>query len=450
MARPLVVHPGPPLGGTLRPPGDKSITHRAYLLGLLAEGETVVHRPNEGEDCRATLRCVEALGAEVAAGPGVVRIVGTGGRLREPDGVLDCGNSGTTLRLLAGVLATQPFEATLTGDASLRGRPVDRVIAPLRAMGAAMSASAGDRLPPLAVRGGDLKPCPGEFFVRPTPSAQVASAVLIAGLRATGRSAVRVVPGARDHTVHLLRQFGVPVEVSEPGAGAAFTSIAVTGPARLRGCQVQVPGDLSAAAFFLSAAAGSPGAQITCTGVDLNPTRLAFLEILARMGAQVDRTGPGDGRSGEPSGSITVTGAAALQPVDIGPDRVPGLLDEIPAWAMAASAARGASRLRGAAELRVKESDRLSVLAEGLGALGVRVEELPDGLDIHGGRVGGGTVQAHGDHRIAMAFAAAGTRAAGPVTVDDATCIATSYPGFVDDLRALGGVVEGSAAGEAA
>lgn len=447
MARPLVVHPGPPLGGESRPPGDKSITHRAYLLGLLAGGETLVRHPNVGEDCEATLRCVQALGAKVEVGPGVVRLVGTDGRLRSPDTTLDCGNSGTTLRLLAGVLASQPFEATLTGDDSLRHRPVDRVIAPLRRMGATLSARQDDRLPPLVVRGGSLEPCPAEFFVRPTPSAQVASAVLIAGLQATGRTTVRTVAGARDHTVHLLRQFGAPVEYPEPRAGAETRSITVTGPVRLRGCEVQVPGDFSAAAFFLAAAAISPGVRIRCTGVNLNPTRVGFLSVLESMGSCVDVEPTEDVRSGEPRGTVTLTGPALLQPADIGPDRVPGLVDEIPAWAVVASAARGVSRLRGAAELRVKECDRLSVLAEGLRVLGVQVEEYPDGLDIHGGPVGGGLVRAYGDHRIAMAFAVLGTRASGPVTVDDASCIATSYPGFVDDLRSLGGMVEEPLAG---
>lgn len=447
MAHPLVVSSGPLLGGELRPPGDKSITHRAYILGLLAVGETVVCHPNAGEDCEATLRCVQALGAQVEAGPGVVRLVGTGGRLRAPDGPLDCGNSGTTLRLLAGVLATQPFAATLTGDASLLRRPVDRVIAPLRAMGARLSASEDDRLPPLVVQGGPLKPCPGEFFVRPTPSAQVASAVLIAGLHATGRTTVRTVAGARDHTVHLLRQFGAPVDCPGPRTGDESRSITVTGPARLRGCEVQVPGDFSAAAFFLAAAAISPGVRIRCTGVNLNPTRLGFLSVLELTGSYVDFDPAGEVRSDEPRGTITVTGPAVLQPADIRPDQVPRLVDEIPAWAMVASVARGVSSLRGAAELRVKECDRLSVLAEGLRVLGVRVEEFRDGLDIHGGPVSGGTVRCHGDHRIAMAFAILGTRAASPVTVDDATCIATSYPGFVDDLRSLGGVVQETQAG---
>lgn len=431
-----MVHPGPPLAGTLLPPGDKSITHRAHLLGLLAEGETVVYHPNDGEDCQATLRCVQALGAQVEAGLGVVRIAGTGGRLRVPDGPLDCGNSGTTLRLLAGVLATQPFEATLTGDASLRRRPVDRVVAPLRAMGATLSGRDADRLPPLVVHGGRLN---GMCFPQPTSSAQVASTILLAGVLAHGATTVRTSEGVRDHTPRMLRRFGVPVEEQLQPAGARL--LTVTGPAHLQGCSLRVPGDFSASAFFLVTAAACPGARVKVSGVGLNDSRIQLLDTLKMMGATVE-LGPIEIQDGEPVGEITVTGPRELHPADIPPLQVVRIVDEIPAWAVAASAARGTSRLRGAEELRLKESDRLHALAEGLRVLGVQVEEFPDGLDIHGGPVSGGTVRSHGDHRIAMAFAILGTRAASAVTVDDASCIATSYPGFVDDLRLLGGMVE--------
>ncbi len=443
MTRPLTVRPGPPLGGCLLPPGDKSITHRAFLFGLLAEGRTRVENPNPGEDCRATLRCAETLGAGVEREGASVVLVGTGGHLTAPRGPLDCGNSGTSLRLLAGVLAAQPFAATLTGDASLCRRPVDRVILPLRAMGASLSAREGDRLPPLVVRGGSLRPCAEEVFrERPTPSAQVASAVLLAGLSAPGRSTVFTRRGVRDHTVHLLRHFGVPVEYPPPREHEPFRRISLSGPARLAGCRVDVPGDFSAAAFFLAAAAARPGARVVAEHVNLNPTRVAFLDVLERMGAGVEVAVAAEPAGGEPVGTIAVTGPATLGPGDIPPESVPALVDEIPAWAVAASAASGISHLRGASELRLKESDRLHALAEGLGALGVRVEELPDGLDIHGGPLGGGTLGAHGDHRIAMAFALLGTRASAPVTVDDASSIATSYPDFVAAFGALGGRVE--------
>jgi 3-phosphoshikimate 1-carboxyvinyltransferase len=436
MARPLVVHPGPPLDGTLRPPGDKSITHRAYILGLLAVGETVVNRPNVGEDCEATLRCAQALGAQFEVGPGVVRLEGTGGRLRAPDRVLDCGNSGTTLRLLAGVLAAQPFEATLSGDESLRRRPVDRVIAPLRAMGATLSGREGDRLPPLVVHGGPLM---GMCFPQPTPSAQVASAILLAGAQARGSTSILTSGGVRDHTSRMLRQFGVPVEEQLQPGGARLVSVA--GPARLQGCSVRVAGDFSAAAFFLVAAAACPSARVTVPGVGLNDNRIQLLETLKQMGAAVD-VGQIAIEDGEPVGEVIVTGPEELRPSDITPLQVVCLVDEIPAWAVVASAARGTSRLRGAGELRLKESDRLHALAAGLRVLGVQVDEFADGLDIHGGPVGGGLVSAFGDHRIAMAFAVLGSRATGPVTVDDGSCIATSYPGFREALRSLGGRVE--------
>jgi 3-phosphoshikimate 1-carboxyvinyltransferase len=442
-ATPLTVSPGPPLAGRVRPPGDKSITHRAYLLGLLAGGETVVHGPNPGEDCRATLRCAESLGARVEEGQDAVRLQGTGGRLRQPDGVLDCGNSGTSLRLLAGVLAAQPFAATLTGDESLRRRPVLRVIEPLRRMGATLQAADGDLHPPLEVRGGPLT---GLTLTEPTPSAQVAGAILFAGLQARGTTTVLTSWGARDHMAGLLADFGARVEAHRPAGGPMRVSL--EGPASLRGCTVSVPGDFSAAAFFLAAAAASPGARVTVTGVGLNPSRIGLLDRLARMGAEV-QVEPAGARGSEPVGDVTVSGPRELRPDEVAPEDVIRMLDEVPAWAVAASAARGVSRLRGAAELRVKESDRLRALAEGLRALGLHVEETPDGLDLHGGTAAGGAVRSRGDHRIAMAFAVLGTFAAGPVTVDDASSIATSYPGFSDALRSLGGLVrDGSPAGE--
>lgn len=435
---PLVVRPGPPLAGTLRPPGDKSITHRALLLGLLADGTTTIDGGNAGRDCLATRRCAEALGA-VSEGPvDQLRLRGTAGRLTAPGADLDCGNSGTTLRLLAGVLAGQGFEATLTGDESLSRRPVDRVVEPLRAMGATLSARDGDRLPPLRVRGGVLK---GMTFPHPTASAQVSSAILLAAVQARGQTALSTATGVRDHTVRMLRSFGVAVEQRARACGAL--ELRVTGPAPLRGCHVRVPGDFSAAAFFLAAAAATPGAQVQALGVGLNETRIRLLEVLKDMGALVE-VGNVALLGGEPMGDVTVRGPARLTPGYIPATSVVGLLDEIPAWAVAASAAPGVSRLRGADELRVKESDRLGALAEGLDALGVRVEETAGGLDIHGGAVSGGAVSARGDHRIAMALALLGMRASGPVRVDDALCIATSYPGFATDLRSLGGLVDES------
>ncbi len=432
----LTVHPGPPLAGRFEPPGDKSITHRAYLLGLLGEGETVVENANPGDDCERTLACAASLGAAVAREGGRVAIAGRGARLSEPDRVLDCGNSGTTLRLLAGALAPQPFLAVLCGDASLHRRPVGRVITPLRLMGAWLAARDGDRLPPLVVRGGALRPI---TYAAPVASAQIASCVLLAGLSAPGETAVELPGAARDHTERMLRAFGAEVTVS-PRAGSG-PRIAVRGPAPLRGTRVRVPGDFSAAAFGLAGAAARPGASVTACNDLLNPTRIAFLDVLERMGARVERTGLTED-AGEPRGDVTVTGPERLHGFDIPEEWVPRMIDEIPAWAIVACAARGRSRLRGAAELRLKESDRLRALAENLGSLGAVVTEREDGLDIEGGPLRGGTVAAGHDHRIAMAFAVLATLGREPIFIDDAASIATSYPAFAPTLEALGGRIE--------
>ncbi len=432
----LTVRPGPPLSGSFVPPGDKSITHRAYLLGLVAAGETVIERPNQGADCEATLACAERLGAGVTRQPGAVVVKGCGGTLREPDRVLDCGNSGTTLRLLAGILASQPLVAILAGDASLHRRPVARVIAPLRAMGAQLWARDQDRLPPLAIRGGGLRAIEHRVEVA---SAQVASCVLLAGLFAEGRTTVILPMPARDHTQRMLAAFGIPV-TSRPSAPGAISgpSWSVDGPAVPVATRVRVPGDFSAAALFLAVAAASPGALVTARDVNLNPTRTGLLAVLERMGAKVERARVRD-EGGEPVGDVTVKGPDRLRACAIEPEEVPALIDEIPAWSVAAALAEGTSRVRGAGELRVKESDRLATLAANLGRLGVAVEETPDGLAITGGPIGGGEVRAADDHRIAMAFALLGTRASGPVMVEEAGGIATSYPGFAATLAELGG-----------
>jgi 3-phosphoshikimate 1-carboxyvinyltransferase len=435
----LTVRPGRPLSGSFRPPGDKSITHRAYLMGLVATGETVVVDPNPGADCEATLACAAQLGATVTRRDQTVTIAGTAGRLREPDRVLECGNSGTTLRLLAGVLASQPFFSVLAGDGSLHRRPVARIIEPLRAMGAQLWARDGDRLPPLAIRGGTLAAI--EHRV-PVASAQVASCILLAALAARGRTVVTLPGAARDHTQRMLGAFGVNVQTADPdpqrGGGV---SIALEGPAALQGTRVRVPGDLSAAAFFLAAAAATPGASVTARDVSVNPTRAGLLAVMERMGARIERARPRE-EGGEPVADLTVTGPSRLEATDIAPDEVASLIDEVPAWVLLATAARGTSRIRGAGELRVKESDRIAALATHLGRLGVAVEESADGLAITGGPVKGGEVRAADDHRIAMAFALLGTRAQGPVTVAEAGGIATSFPGFAATLAALGGEIE--------
>jgi 3-phosphoshikimate 1-carboxyvinyltransferase len=434
----LRVRPGPPLSGSFTPPGDKSITHRAYLLGAIASGRTRVENPNPGADCEAMLGCVGLLGAGIERSAGSVAIQGRAGALAASDRVLDCGNSGTALRLLAGVLAGQPFRATLDGDASLRRRPMGRILEPLRAMGAEVEAEGDPRAagrPPLTIRGRALTPIDHRCEVA---SAQVASCVLLAGLFARGRTSVTLPRPARDHTERMLAAFGVPVAVA---TAAGAHTLAVNGPAVPRGMPVRVPGDFSAAAFFLAAAAASPGAVVTARDVNLNPTRTGLLAVLERMGARVER-GRVREESGEPVGDVTVRGPGALSATAIEPEELPSLIDEIPAWAVAASAARGTSRLSGAAELRVKESDRLSALAHTLGLLGVAVEERPDGLIVTGGRIRGATVPARDDHRIAMALALIGARAEGPVTVEEAGGIPTSFPAFGATLASLGGVVE--------
>ncbi|HEY3215065.1 MAG TPA: 3-phosphoshikimate 1-carboxyvinyltransferase [Candidatus Eisenbacteria bacterium] len=435
----LTVLPGPPLLGELDPPGDKSITHRAYLLGALATGETRVQNPNPGADCESTLTCLEALGATVERGRGVTTMGGLAGTFLEPDRVLDCGNSGTTLRLLSGPLAAHEFLSVLAGDASLCRRPVARVIEPLRQMGARLWARGGGRFPPLVVLGGALKPV---HYRLPVASAQVASSVLLAGLYAPGSTAVDIPGPARDHTERLLSLMGVELTAEERPDGGR--RVALEGPARPRGTPLTVAGDFSASAFFLAAAAAVPGASVTARRVGLNPTRTGLLDVLAAMGATVltDRVRI---EAGEPVGDVTVTGPDHLQAFDVPPEWLPRLVDEVPAWAIAASAARGVSRLTGAAELRVKETDRLEAIAENFGCLGLSARRLDGGLAIEGGRAAGGLAHSHGDHRIAMAFAVLGTLARQPVTVEDTSSISTSYPGFLEALERLGAVTRGEA-----
>ncbi len=419
------------LSGEFAPPGDKSITHRAVLFGLLAGGETRIIGPNPGEDCRGSLAAAEALGARVAREVGEWRVVGCGGALHEAASELDCGNSGTTIRLLAGIAAGQPFASRLTGDASLRRRPMARVIEPLRRMGATITAADGDR-PPLAVRGGALR---GIAYDVPVASAQVATCVLLAGLRADGRTTVRLPGPARDHTERMLPAFGVPLDVGPlPGGGR---SVSVAGGTILRACDVAVPGDFSSAAFLLAAAAAEPGAEVTVRGVSLNPTRTGLLDVLAAMGAEPAISNRRDA-AGEPLGDVTVRGPAALQAFTVPPGWVPRLVDEVPAWVVLASAAHGISRVTGAGELRVKESDRIVALARNLTACGIAARELPDGLEVHGGVAEGARIEAHLDHRIVMAFAALGARTPTPMTFDDVGSVETSFPEFFATLAALG------------
>lgn len=432
----LRVHPARrPLAGTVVPPGDKSISHRAVLFGGLAEGTTEVTGFLEGEDTRATLAAMQAMGATVEREGERLRIRGSG--LSAPSAALDLGNAGTGIRLLTGALAGHPdlvgCEITLTGDASLSRRPMNRVIEPLSRMGAQIDSEDGRA--PLVVRPAALR---GRDFELGVASAQVKSAILLAGLQASGRTRVTSPAPSRDHTERLLPAFGARVDVD----GLAVT---LDGPQRLRGTTVAVPGDLSSAAFPLIAALLVPDSSVVLKGTGVNPTRDGVLRILESMVASsaVRLSDVGSSSAGaEPVADLQVNYAGPARGVAIEPGLVPLAIDEFPVLMALAAGAEGTTTISGAEELRVKESDRLAVMSEQLRRLGVDVEEAPDGARIRGGAVRGGRVEAGGDHRIAMSLAVLGLVADGPVDVDGADWIATSYPGFVDDLRALGAEIE--------
>lgn len=400
-------------------PGDKSISHRLALFGAVAFGDTKVHNFSEAADCQSTLGCLEALGVAVVREPGLLTLRGQGFEaLREPARPLDAGNSGSTLRMLSGILAGRPFKATITGDESLRRRPVERVAAPLRAMGAKLNAT--DGRPPLTIEGGALHGIDWQLEVA---SAQAKTAVLLAGLQARGRTSVSEPQQSRDHTERLLPAFGVTL-------AREGNRIAVEGGARLQGAELTVPGDASSAAFLVVAALLVPDSEVRIEGVSLNPGRTAFIEVLREMGAAIEthatETGP------EPSGTI-VARSSSLRGTQLGPERVPALIDEIPALAVAGALARGSFSVRGARELRVKESDRIATLAEGLRRMGASLEEHDDGLTLHGGsQLRGARVRSHGDHRIAMALAVAGLVATGETEIEGADCVAVSFPGFFE------------------
>lgn len=430
------VRPARRLSGRVAVPGDKSISHRAALFGALASGRTEITGFLEGGDCLATLKAVRALGAEVTRkGPGHYLVDGTGVEgLSEPDNVIDCGNSGTSARLLVGVLAGQPFWTVLTGDDSLRSRPMDRVAEPLRRMGATVvGRREGSRLP-LAVRG--ARPLKALTYDTPVASAQVKTALLLAGLWADGPVTVREPTPSRDHTERMLGGFGARLTVGPEG-------ITLTPGAPLSGQAVAVPGDISSAAFFLVAAAAAPDAEVTVTQVGTNPTRTGILEVLHAMGASIQaRTAPpgtGSPLAVEPLADLVVRGGT-LRGTEIAGALVPRLIDEVPILAVAACLAEGPTEIRDAAELRVKESDRIRAVATELGRLGARVTERPDGLRIEGGaRLRGAVVQSGGDHRMAMALVVAGLLADGETVVEDTECIATSFPGFLNAVNDLAG-----------
>jgi 3-phosphoshikimate 1-carboxyvinyltransferase len=428
----VVVHPAVRLAGRIAVPGDKSVSHRAALLGGVATGITEVHGFLEGADCLATLAAVSALGVEVtrkAPGDYLIRGAGLDG-LAEPDGVIDCGNSGTSARLLLGLLAGQPFTTTLTGDESLRQRPMERVVEPLTRMGARVIGRQGGRRLPLAITGRrGLEPI---RHASPVASAQVKSAVLLAGLSASGPVSVVEPAPSRDHTERMLAAFGAQVTVEG-------TTVTVRPGAPLTGRPVRVPGDISSAAFFLVAGALARDGEVTIEGVGTNPTRTGVLDVLAAMGAEVraDAT-PAEG---EPLADLTVR-PGRLRGTTIAGPLVPRTIDELPVLAVAAAVADGVTELRDAAELRVKESDRLRAVAVELTKMGAAIEERPDGLRVvgSGGRpLRGARVASWGDHRLAMALIVAGLIADGPTVVEGIDCIGTSYPDFVPTCQRLAG-----------
>jgi 3-phosphoshikimate 1-carboxyvinyltransferase len=422
-----ICQPGSEIGGEIVVPGDKSISHRALMLGGIAEGDTEITGFLESEDCLATLAALQKLGVQIERrGEHEVLVHGVGIKgFRQPPGPLDMGNAGTAMRLFMGLLAAQPFNSTLVGDSSLMKRPMERVAAPLRLMGADIVTH--DGRPPVEMRaGGSLR---GIEYPLPVASAQVKSAVLLAGLRAEGVTRVIEPAPTRDHTERMLKAFGV--EIRHEGNTAELK-----GGQTLRGAKVAVPGDFSSAAFFLVVASLAASRPLTIRGVGINPTRTGLLDILRAMGADIRVTPRGE--ASEPVADIEVR-ASRLRGITVPEELVPLAIDEFPVFFVAAACAEGESVLRGAHELRVKESDRLAVMAEGLTRLGVDLELLPDGMKIRGGKgFSGGIIDSHGDHRIAMSFAMASVRANAPIEIRDVANVATSFPGFVQTARAAG------------
>ena len=420
-----VIRPARNVAGSLRLPGDKSVSHRYALLAAIAEGDTRLENFSTGADCASTLSCVSALGVEVERGENNVVIRGRGPHLRPPGSALDCGNSGSTMRMLSGILAGQDFASELTGDESLSRRPMARIIAPLEMMGARIVAQNGGK-PPLRVTGGKLKAI---RYAMPVASAQVKSCVLFAGLFATGETAVVEPIRTRDHSELALRAFGA--EVHQQG-----NEVRIAGGQKLRAIEAVIPGDISSAAFFLCAAGLFPGSQLAIEDLLMNPTRARLLDILIQMGIGISVTQLEE-QHGELRGTVKVEGHGLKGITLAGADSA-ALIDEIPVLAAIAPYTEGGIEIRDARELRVKESDRIAALAANLRAMGAEVEERDDGLRIPGGQqLRGGEVDSLGDHRIAMAFAVAALRAEGETRIRGANAAVISYPGFFDALETV-------------
>lgn len=431
-SHPQYFSPSSALHGTLQVPGDKSITHRAILLGLLAEGETEIDGWLDAADCRSSLRVARSLGARVNEQGNALQIRGVGSTLKEPEDVLDCGNSGTTLRVFMGALAARVGFACITGDDSLRRRPMGRVIQPLREMGAQIAARSGN-VAPLCVQGGNLH---GIEYTLPVASAQVKSAILVAGLLATkGTTTIVEQTISRDHTENMMAGFGVQLHRDRLPEGGQRVTVSSGQP--LHATRVQVPGDISSAAFHAAAALMVPGSTVTLLNVGLNPTRTGFLNVIRRMGGNMTVTNRRES-AGEAMGDLTVR-ASTLRGVEIHPEEIPTLIDELPVIAVLAAFAQGTTRIYGADELRYKETDRIAAMVSGLRTVGGTAEETEDGFIVQGkGSLPGGRVSSYGDHRVAMSFAVAGLASQKGVEVDDWNCVDISYPRFLMDIHHLG------------
>jgi len=423
----IIIKKAKGLRGRIKVPGDKSVSHRALLLGAIAEGTTRIRNFLPAADCLATLACVRALGVEVERLSETELIVYRRGLhgLTEPSDVLDCAGSGTTMRLLAGILAGQPFYSVLTGNEQLRRRPMGRIAEPLRQMGATVLGRDDGRLPPLTILGGDLR---GIEYRLPVASAQVKSAILLAGLYADGPTVIHELGPARDHTERMLAAMGASIEVQ--------SSKFKVQSSKLSSLDIVVPGDISSAAYFIAAACLVPGSEVAVVGVGVNPTRTGFLDALREMGADIVVENQRE-VSGEPVADIVVR-AGDLRGIEVIGDQVPRMIDEFPILAVVASQAQGTTVVGDATELRVKETDRIANMAVELRKLGARVEERPDGFVVEGPtRLVGAQVNSHGDHRLAMSLAIAGLAAEGETAIEGAECIADSFPGFEETLRDL-------------
>lgn len=413
-----------PLKGEIHVPGDKSIGHRAVIFGSIANGWSRIFNLSGGEDNRRTVQAFKDMGVRIRPEADALCVDGQGWEgLRAPAHTIDCGNSGTTMRLLSGVLAGRPFSSQLDGDASLRRRPMQRVIEPLARMGAKISAREGKGLAPLEISGAKLKAI---HYPMPVASAQVKSTILLAGLQADGITVVEEPQASRDHTELMIKGFGGEVQVNG-------RTVSVGGGQKLYGRDVHIPGDISSAAFFLVAAAIIPGSEVIVRDVGTNPTRAGVIEILRRMGANVELMNTRI-ETGEPVADLKVRGAR-LQGVQIAPEMAARTIDEYPVLAIAAAAADGRTAISGVRELRYKESDRIAAMTEGLRSLGVAVEEREDGMTIEGGKpLCGGSVKSYGDHRVAMALAIGGLASEGGIAIDDADCVNISFPSFFELL----------------